>query len=191
MHYRGLLRIAAAKAACACTPRANRAAAMRPTAAAPWIALVDVVVRQVRAAARPCLGHLLVSLLRRYGAPQWVADRARRAGARPRRLPRPGSMASTGTGPRARHPARGAAWPDERVRLLAPFDPVVWDRRRFEPSGAGPTASRPTRRRRERVRGYYALPLLWRDQVIGWGNGRARMRSRKASTLATPTAWAK
>jgi uncharacterized protein YcaQ len=20
------------------------------------------------------------------------------------------------------------------------------------------------------VRGYYALPLLWRDQVIGWGN---------------------
>ena len=21
-----------------------------------------------------------------------------------------------------------------------------------------------------RVRGYYALPLLWRDQVIGWGN---------------------
>jgi len=22
------------------------------------------------------------------------------------------------------------------------------------------------------VRGYYALPLLWRDQVIGWGNLR-------------------
>ena len=22
----------------------------------------------------------------------------------------------------------------------------------------------------KRVRGYYALPLLWRDQVIGWGN---------------------
>ena len=23
---------------------------------------------------------------------------------------------------------------------------------------------------KKRVRGYYALPLLWRDQVIGWGN---------------------
>jgi hypothetical protein len=22
----------------------------------------------------------------------------------------------------------------------------------------------------QRVRGYYAMPLLWRDQVIGWGN---------------------
>jgi uncharacterized protein YcaQ len=22
----------------------------------------------------------------------------------------------------------------------------------------------------KRVRGYYALPLLWRDRVIGWGN---------------------
>ena len=22
----------------------------------------------------------------------------------------------------------------------------------------------------KRVRGYYALPLLWRDEVIGWGN---------------------
>ena len=26
------------------------------------------------------------------------------------------------------------------------------------------------RRAAKRVRGYYALPLLWRDQVIGWAN---------------------
>ena len=26
----------------------------------------------------------------------------------------------------------------------------------------------------KRVRGYYALPLLWRDQVIGWANAAAR-----------------
>ena len=37
-------------------------------------------------------------------------------------------------------------------------------------SGAGPTASRPTRREAKRKLGYYALPLLWRDRVIGWAN---------------------
>jgi uncharacterized protein YcaQ len=26
----------------------------------------------------------------------------------------------------------------------------------------------------KRVRGYYALPLLWRDRVIGWGNVAVR-----------------
>ena len=26
----------------------------------------------------------------------------------------------------------------------------------------------------KRVRGHYALPLLWRDEVIGWGNLRVK-----------------
>ena len=59
---------------------------------------------------------------------------------------------------------------DERVRALAPFDPVVWDRRRFEHLWGWAyrfEAYTPVARR---VRGYYALPLLWRDRVIGWGN---------------------
>ena len=37
-------------------------------------------------------------------------------------------------------------------------------------SGAGSTASRPTRRSTNGRLGYYALPLLWRDRVIGWAN---------------------
>jgi hypothetical protein len=56
------------------------------------------------------------------------------------------------------------------VRLLAPFDPVVWDRRRFELFWGWAyrfEAYTPAPRRKL---GYYALPLLWRDQVIGWGN---------------------
>jgi uncharacterized protein len=56
------------------------------------------------------------------------------------------------------------------VRLLAPFDPVVWDRRRFELLwgwGYRFEAYTPVSKR---LRGYYALPLLWRDRVIGWGN---------------------
>jgi uncharacterized protein YcaQ len=56
------------------------------------------------------------------------------------------------------------------VRLLAPFDPLVWDRRRFELLWGWAyrfEAYTPVPRR---VRGYYALPLLWRDEVIGWAN---------------------
>jgi uncharacterized protein len=56
------------------------------------------------------------------------------------------------------------------VRLLAPFDPIVWDRRRFEHLWGWPyrfEAYTPVARR---VFGYYALPLLWGDTVIGWAN---------------------
>ena len=56
------------------------------------------------------------------------------------------------------------------VRLLAPFDPVVWDRRRFTMLWDWTyrfEAYTPAPKRRL---GYYALPLLWGDRVIGWGN---------------------
>jgi hypothetical protein len=47
---------------------------------------------------------------------------------------------------------------------------VVWDRRRFELLWNWPyrfEAYTPVAKRRW---GYYALPLLWRDRVIGWTN---------------------
>ncbi len=59
---------------------------------------------------------------------------------------------------------------EERVALLAPFDPVVWDRPRFELFWGWEyrfEAYTPPAKRRF---GYYALPLLWRDDVIGWAN---------------------
>jgi hypothetical protein len=37
-------------------------------------------------------------------------------------------------------------------------------------SGDGSTGSKRTRRPEKRRLGYYALPLLWRDDVIGWAN---------------------
>jgi len=63
---------------------------------------------------------------------------------------------------------------DQRVRFLAPFDPVVWDRRRFERFwgwGYRLEAYTPPAKRKF---GYYALPLLWRADVIGWVNAQAR-----------------
>jgi uncharacterized protein YcaQ len=56
------------------------------------------------------------------------------------------------------------------VRLLAPFDPMVWDRRRFELLWGWAYRFEAYTPAPQRLRGYYALPLLWRDQVIGWGN---------------------
>ncbi len=64
----------------------------------------------------------------------------------------------------------GDAGDDGEVRLLAPFDPVVWDRRRFELFWGWAYRFEAYTPAARRVRGYYALPMLWRDQVIGWGN---------------------
>ncbi len=60
--------------------------------------------------------------------------------------------------------------PPSAVRLLAPFDPVVWDRRRFELLWGWAYRFEAYTPAPKRQLGYYALPLLWRDRVIGWGN---------------------
>ncbi len=59
---------------------------------------------------------------------------------------------------------------DEAVRLLAPFDPVVWDRRRFEMLWDWAYRFEAYTPATKRKLGYYALPMLWRDRVIGWAN---------------------
>jgi uncharacterized protein YcaQ len=75
--------------------------------------------------------------------------------------------------PATEDPARGWRIPSQ-VRLLAPFDPVVWDRRRFELLWGWPYRFEAYTPAAKRVRGHYALPLLWRDDVIGWANAAVR-----------------
>jgi uncharacterized protein len=62
----------------------------------------------------------------------------------------------------------------ERLRLLAPFDPVVWDRERFERFWGWAYRFEAYTPAPKRVRGYYALPMLWRGQAIGWANAAVR-----------------
>jgi hypothetical protein len=57
-----------------------------------------------------------------------------------------------------------------RVRLLAPFDPLVWERRRFEFLWGWDYRFEAYTPPAERRFGYYAMPLLWGDAVIGWAN---------------------
>lgn len=59
---------------------------------------------------------------------------------------------------------------DDRLRFLSPFDPVVWDRRRFQLLWSWKyklEAYVPAHKRRM---GHYAMPMLWGEQVPGWAN---------------------
>ncbi|MEO8101001.1 MAG: crosslink repair DNA glycosylase YcaQ family protein [Betaproteobacteria bacterium] len=58
----------------------------------------------------------------------------------------------------------------DEVRFLAPFDPLVWDRLRFEHLWGWAYRFEAYTPASKRTLGYYALPLLWRDHVIGWAN---------------------
>ena len=70
--------------------------------------------------------------------------------------------------PATRDPAHGST--ADSVRLLTPFDPVVWDRARFELLWGWTYRFEAYTPVAKRKRGYYALPILWRNCVIAWGN---------------------
>jgi uncharacterized protein YcaQ len=64
--------------------------------------------------------------------------------------------------------------PEETVRFLAPFDPVVWDRARFELFWGWRYRFEAYIPPDKRKLGYYAMPLLWNTDVVGWVNVEAR-----------------
>ncbi len=75
---------------------------------------------------------------------------------------------------------------EERVALLAPFDPVVWDRPRFEQFWGWEYRFEAYAPEPKRRFGYYALPMLWRDDVVGWANA-----AKVGDTLHVTTGFAK
>jgi len=62
------------------------------------------------------------------------------------------------------------SWEQDVVRFLAPFDPVVHDRARFALLWNWQYRFEAYTPVAKRKLGYYAMPLLWRDRVIGWAN---------------------
>ena len=170
MHYRGMLRIAArvsgVRTYAVSQPREPLAAPVGPTET--MDALVDVIVRKYAPLPERTLGELISHL--RGGAPQW-ADQRQSAFQRAKlRLASSRVDGVSWYWPADESPASRRHAVGDVVRLLAPFDPVVWDRRRFEMFWAWAYRFEAYTPAAKRVRGYYALPLLWRDQVIGWGN---------------------
>ena len=59
---------------------------------------------------------------------------------------------------------------DDRLRFLAPFDPVVWDRRRFQLFWGWEYKLEAYVPAHQRRMGHYALPMLWGEHVLGWAN---------------------
>jgi uncharacterized protein YcaQ len=168
MHYRGFLRVARREGGIRIYathehgPGPTDAAARR----ARMDALVDVVVRIYA----PLPGASLRVFVRRlrFAVPQWQGELRGALHRAQQRLSH------------ARVDGVDWYWPGEEdaahheasdtVRLLAPFDPAVRDRARFELLWGWVYRFEAYTPAPKRKRGYYALPLLWRDRVVGWGN---------------------
>jgi uncharacterized protein len=171
MHYRGLLRIARRDAGTrvySVREAARNAPAIELNPSAAMDALVDVIVRLYAPLPLRSLAELINHL--RGGAPQWAHLRRDALARALARLPSTVVDGVNWLWPQGENPTSKRHAVPNTVRLLAPFDPVVWDRRRFELLWGWPYRFEAYTPAPKRVRGYYALPLLWRDQVIGWGN---------------------
>jgi uncharacterized protein len=165
MHYRGLLRIARREGGI------RLYAAREPTPAhadpqAAFDALIDVVIAKYAPLPATTLGQLLRHLC--IGVPQWHGDRAAALHRARQRLAHTRIDGIDWYWPASERIRRSEA--DDSVRLLAPFDPIVWDRRRFELFWGWAYRFEAYTPAAKRKLGYYALPMLWRDQVIGWAN---------------------
>ena len=171
MHYRGLLRIARRDGGTR-VYAARQAHEPAPDPAQAMDTLVDVIVAKYAPLPAASLGQLVSHLS--SAAPQW-RDARRAALARARaRLPQAEVEGTRWFWPAGENPASRRHVVPDAVRLLAPFDPVVWDRRRFEQFWRWPYRFEAYTPAPKRLLGYYALPLLWRDQVVGWANVAVR-----------------
>lgn len=170
MHYRGILRIVRRESGIRIY--AVHEHGLAPADATQRRARVDALVDAAVQIYAPLPSRCLAGLVRRlrFAVPQWrgeLKDAFQRAKERLAHARVDGADWYWPSQENAAH----CALPD-RVRLLTPFDPVVWDRDRFEMFWGWQyrfEAYVPALKRRL---GYYALPLLWRDRVIGWGNLR-------------------
>jgi uncharacterized protein YcaQ len=170
MHYRGMLRIVRRE-------RGVRIYSVHEHAPASADAtergaridrLVDAAVHIYAPLPAKCLADLVRRL--RFAVPQWRGALKEALQRAKQRLAHTRVDGVDWYWPSQENPAQCAV--ENTVRLLTPFDPVVWDRERFEMFWSWQyrfEAYVPAAKRRL---GYYALPLLYGDRVIGWGNLR-------------------
>jgi uncharacterized protein len=174
MHYTGLLRVArrdrGIRVYAVQPPHAGSALVLRQAQGERVKERVDALVDAVARVYAPLPASSLLTFVRRlrYAVPQWTSELTAAQRRARHRLAHAHVDGADWYWPAGEQPDR-AAVPD-LVRLLAPFDPVVHDRARFERLWGWTYRFEAYTPVAQRKRGYYALPLLWRDRVIGWGN---------------------
>jgi len=168
MHYQGLLRIVRRQAGIRIYSAHEHGPGISDKAERQRRidALVDIAVRIYA----PLPGKSLPFVIRRlrFATPQWQTEITAALKRAKERLAHERIDGVDWYWPADENPARSKT--PEGVRLLAPFDPVVWDRWRFELLWGWVYRFEAYTPAAKRLRGYYALPLLWCDRVIGWGN---------------------
>jgi hypothetical protein len=136
-------------------------------------ALVDVVVRIYAPLPGPSLSFYVRRL--RFAVPQWRLELTSALQRAKERLSFARVEGVEWYWPTSEDViSRGGSITDnldrDTVRLLAPFDPMVHDRARFELLWGWVYRFEAYTPAPKRKLGYYAMPLLWRDRVIGWAN---------------------
>ena len=161
LHYRGLVRIARRENGIRVYKPAS--APLGATAASDRLRALVTVVARVFAPSREKTLHAVVARYHRLGNPRDMVKQLVKDGALHR---------ETIDGVSYVWPAGDFA--DEAaprlVRFLAPFDPVVWDRARFEHLWGWQYRFEAYTPILKRVRGYYAMPMLWGEDFVGWAN---------------------
>ena len=168
MHYTGLLRIARREKGIRIYAEHTHQPVPRGTAErrARIDAMADVIIQIYAPFPGPSLNYYLKRL--RYAVPQWVNDLPSAVHRAKQRL----SHARVGNvdwyWPTGEDPS--ATDVTDTVRLLAPFDPLVHDRDRFELLWNWTYRFEAYTPAPKRKLGYYAMPLLWRERIVGWAN---------------------
>jgi len=168
MHYRGLLRVARREAGIRvyAEHRHGPGPSDEVERRTRLDALIDAAVRLYA----PLPVRSLSTLVRRmrFAVPQWRQELDGALRRTKERLSHARVDSVDWYWPAEEQPTRFQL--DDAVRLLAPFDPIVRDRDRFELLWGWVYRFEAYTPQGKRKLGYYALPLLWRGRVIGWGN---------------------
>jgi uncharacterized protein YcaQ len=170
MHYRGWLRVQRREAgtrvfeavdhpAADDSPIARRARAQ---------ALIDLIVGLY--APLPAASLTYLARLLRYGVPHLETEIREACSQAKRRYARAEMEGQTWYWPGDENPRSRRHQADDQVRFLAPFDPVVWDRRRFELFWDWAYKFEAYVPAAKRTMGHYAMPVLWGEQMLGWAN---------------------
>jgi uncharacterized protein len=172
MHYRGLLRVKKRESGTRIYEPISHPEPVQTTAArqARAEALLDAVVALYAPLPAASLGYLTTLL--RSGVPHLHAETRQALKIAKDRYAHTRIGNTTWYWPADENPRSKRHAPDDALRLLAPFDPIVWDRRRFTQFWGWTYKFEAYTPAAQRQMGHYALPMLWGEQMLGWANVR-------------------